>query len=106
MNTSEVNRGRYVILFMRRVLAANFSVRGSESQDRVQTTESERIRNRRSHLLRAGLVGNVIEIAFRIALVVVHRWRQFSVMKRQNRGHRLERPRSAQGVPMHGFRGA
>src|SRR5437016_1727355 len=64
----------------------------------VVTTETHRVRERDVHLRVSGLVGNVVEIAGRVWMDVVHRRRQDSVADGEDAHHRLDRTGRAEAV--------
>jgi hypothetical protein len=75
----------------------------AESDYGVQPAECERIRQRSMNPLCARIIGNVIEIAFGVALIVIRGGREYSVVQRENCGDGFQSARSAEGVAVHGF---
>src|ERR1700735_1942256 len=78
----------------------------AEGEDGVQSAEGEGVGEGCFDALRARRVGNVVEVTFRIAFVVVRGGGQNAVMQGEHRGDGFQSTGRAQGVPVHGLGGA
>src|ERR1700732_3011108 len=83
--------------------AEDLARHGAESDHGVQSSECKGIRKSGFNLMDAGLVWNVVQVAFRIAFVVIRSRRQDSMMQSEHCGDRFERTCSAERMAMHGL---
>src|SRR5687767_1653004 len=74
-----------------------------KNQARVSAPESKAVREHAIDFRLAGLVRNVIEIAFRIGDLVVYRRRQFLFADRKHRDNRFDPASGPEGMPGHRF---
>src|SRR6185437_8852590 len=77
---------------------------GAKDDRRVRSTEAERVRQRGAYRHRPRDARHEIEIALRIDIDEIRRWRRNLVANRQCREDRLDARRGTQQVPGHRFR--
>src|SRR5271156_2667968 len=83
--------------------AEDLARHGAESNHGVQSSERKGIRKSGFNLLGARLVRNVVQVAFRIAFVVIRSRRQDSVMQSEHSGDSFERTCRTERMAMHGL---
>src|SRR3970040_128390 len=73
--------------------------------DGVVSADPERVGHHGVDVSLTRLVGDVVEVALRIGMLVVDRWRDGTTVDRQHASNELHRPGRAEQVAHHGLRG-
>src|SRR4029453_3246317 len=79
-------------------------VSAAQQHATVVPTEAHRVRERHLDLGLARLVRDVVEVAFRVRVLVVDRRRHLALVDREDAHHGLDRPRGSEAVAHHRFR--